>query len=399
MLGRGEERLRDLLKEFAYYATGRAVACWRRLARRLCVWFGKWVEKMKGRFDDLATFLVTLLVVMVVVLIWYCVIFFALAKFSIPTLWQMGALTIGSALTLASINASRRDENVQILNAFQQRERKLDGNVEADGAPYNAAAVLRGATSFDRENFLNEFRAIPKDSKSVILVLRQTRKNDPRARAPYTLESLQRQLQHWKEHKRLRKIEVKWVCIENKHNTVEAYLPYSQFEAEVLCGNAAYTKLISTGDLREFRKRMTDAKKAEESQKKNCNIKRNILVGLKRDRLPIKTSRREALSYMVRSRKGDVMLVADDGKRFGILSLYPLLEQSLTHLMPSPGAIAGLDKKIGDWIGKLDEKMDDEEDSTIPSPPDETSDDSPEYDSKLPSYPSKNAEIAVADLN
>jgi hypothetical protein len=291
-----------------------------------------------------------------------------------------GALFCGTAIPIYLAYTHKT-----VLDAFLERERLLDGPCQPDGAPYNFTVEMQKATFSDRENFLNEFRSVPKTAKNVVLVLRQSRKKLWYGKPPYTVESMIRQLQRRKDDARASEIGIAWVCIENKYKTFEAYLSYARFESDVMhCRNPAYADLLSTGDLEEFRRKLQDHKDGEADLKKACVVKPNTIVGLSEDHLPATATRREVLSRLAASGKSEVMLVSDDRKRLGMLTLGNLVKTIFINFLLNKDEELSFERRIREWSEQCRQRVADLEAVEIQPPPAATGDEQPDYDTMVP---------------
>jgi len=294
-------------------------------------------------------------------------------------------IVLGSALCGVLIPIVSAALHEKELQAFQRREHTIDGECKHDGAPYNAAVMMQKAAFSDRENFLNEFRSVPLDAKSVVLVLRQSRKKLWYGKPPYTVESMIRQLEKRKNDARAAKIPVEWVCIENKYNTFEAYLSYARFETDILhCKNPAYAELLNIGEVEEFRRKLQDHKDGEDGLKKTCVARPNTILGLNAYHLPMWVTRRQVLTKLLETGNNDVMLVSDDRKRLGIVTLNNLLRKALAFFLPRASEQQVFERKIREWTELCRARVAALEAVDIPSPPAETGDDRPDYDSMMP---------------
>jgi len=365
--------------EFLYFMSGRLlVAPLRRGGRILRAkaryWSGKAANFLARLKQELSEALPIALII--------CAVFLLTLFVPLPPLLRivLGAVTCGAVIPVFYAFSRERD-----LTAFQQRERSLDGVCQTDGAPYDAAVFLRKAAFSDRENFLNEFRSVPAGAKSVVLVLLQTRKESWYGSAPYTVESMKRQLQRRNDDPYASKIDVRWVCIENKYNTFEAYMGYSRFAADILyCENPAYADLLNTGDVDKFRRKLQDHKDGEDGLKKACVARPNVIAGLCGRFLPTWVTRRQVISKLIAEGHSEVMLVSDDCKRLGIVTLNSLLQRTFLSFLFTPGDLQALDRKIEGWREECRRRVAELEAAEIPPPPAETGDDRPDYDSMVP---------------
>jgi hypothetical protein len=371
------------VREFLYFAFGRVfVAPARRGGRMLRVN----TVKARGRVGSFLASLYRELGDMlpisgIVFLVFGIIAGLSLLK-PIPHFVQILLGTITCGLAIPIYYAARYDKE---LNTFRRREQLLDGDCKPDGAPYNAFVVMRRAGFSDRENFLNEFRSVPAEAKNIVLVLRQTRTKIWYGKPPNTVESMKRQLEHRNKDTRASKIEIKWVCIENQHSTFEAYLSYARFEADILyCQNPAYAELLNQSDIADFRSKLADHLKNEQELKKECVVKPAAIVGLKQHYLPSTLKRREVLSRLVEKEESEVMLVSDDRKRLGMVTLGGLVKRTFASFLPGDGEKQLLERKIQDWTEQCRQRVADLEAAGIQPPPAATGDEQPDYDTMVP---------------
>jgi len=273
-------------------------------------------------------------------------------------------------------------------DTYERREYELRGTVHPDGAPHNAFAELRSATAVDKYNFVNELRSIPDDARNVTLVLRQTRRKCWLFEPPHTIESMERQLRQRNGDEKARKIDLKWVVILNRHETFEAFMPYSRFENDILkCRKTAYATLLSERDLAKFKDAIADHIKRSKEQSDSCMNQGDTIAELSVDALPMGQSRKDILTALMEKKWREAMLLTSDYKRYGIVTLFALLNQaSMDRALGITGAEATVER-LESLLHKARREAEEIENSDVPSPPDPTSDDNPLYDAITPSPP------------
>jgi hypothetical protein len=400
------------LKECAYYAFGRLGGPYaRRHARRVRAVVADKIEDVKALGHEYLVELRNVHYVIAIVLIAFLLLLvvplppqtMTWARFAanVHALWAspwfIGWAVVASILCAVLIAFVYVFGRIDELDDLHARERKQAGHCEPDGEPHNAAVFLRGATAFDRENFLNEFRSIPKEANEIVLVLRQTRRPSWFRGTPYTFDSMRRQIEARQEALRMARAKaekkstpfvepaVAWVCFVTKHNTVEAYQPYSRFEDDILkCGNQTYVDLINDGNVYSFRDRVI--KLMDES--KSCVMGPKPVRALGNNFLPAnltgkeRLTRKQALAWLVRLRKSEAMLVTNERKRLGMVTIYSLVDQLEGDFLPAEQPLAGrVEARLSEIADRVREL---EEGDPIPTPPDYTADDDPVYDTMVP---------------
>lgn len=381
-------------KETLYWLAGRwAVAPARKLASRTRVYdleqtgsvahFFRYVRDAYARIG-LPVFLLALTVVGFSYLLAIGILVkFAKSKALWPVLLSLDVLGAAALITIAAAIACA----IWHEEATKERtdnDRALGGDCPPDGAPYNAAVVIRINNWTDRENFQNEFRSVPDDTTGVILVLRQARKR-PHYDIAYIFESMRRQLEARNKHEKLKDIKVEWVCFENKHGTFEAYMPYARFEADILeKKNTAYAALLCLTDVKEFRDALRGHKDDDETQKAKGVVKPDTICGLITRCTTRRVSKKEALTLLFADSQSDVMLLSDDRKRYGIVTLAKLTERMFSGFTCRGDPLERLRKRIADWDAASWARAREIELHDIAQLPPPAGDDFPDYDSRAP---------------
>ena len=371
-------------KETLYYLFGWLIAFVRRNARIQRVRAdGFWHKAYRGLADtgnelNLSAVLFWLIAVAVLGTI-------VLARPAASMMWQLWWI-LGCATILMMLHiALRLLVREQVEQQHTENQRRFEGVCRPDSDPFNTAVVIRGNVWCDRENFLNEFRAVPEDATGVVLVLRQTPAAKHHFSMPYAFESMRRQLEARSKHPELSKIKVDWVCFENKFHTVEAYMSYGRFESDILeRKNTAYAQLLSITGAAQFRKFLADHSLLDGEQKKTGISRPDTICGLEKRWTSHKFSKLDVLTIMLEGGAGDIMLVSKDRKRLGIVTLAGLVKVLLGGYTDKNAVATGLNKRIQEWneaSAKLVKKLEDE---VIAELPPVTGDDWPGRGAGLP---------------
>lgn len=228
--------------------------------------------------------------------------------------------------------------------------RLLTGRCHPDGAPFNAAVVIRGATWSDRTNFLNEFRKIPLEAKSVVLVLQQTPSANFFFSTPHAYESMRRQLEARNSHETLKNIKVDWVCFENRSNRAVAYMRYDRFERDILVEkNTSYAELLrmtSTGDFKNF---LETHIQYEKEQKETAVTRPNTIQGLAMRIDSYERSKLDIFSRMIDRGENDLLLASRDRKRLGIATFMAVTKSLFDIHVYKDDDLRRLNEAISTW--------------------------------------------------
>lgn len=228
--------------------------------------------------------------------------------------------------------------------------RRLMGKCQPDSAPFNAAAVIRGATWCDRTNFLNEFRKIPLEAKSVVLVLQQTPSANFFFSIPHAYESMRRQLEARNNHDTLKKIKVDWVCFENKFHRVLAYMRYDRFERDILVEkNTSYTELLRITSTIGFKQFLDTHIQYEKEQKETAVTRPNTISGLAMRIDSCERSKLDIFTRMIDRGESDLLLASIDRKRLGVVTFTAVTKALFDNHIYKGSQLSALNKSISDW--------------------------------------------------
>jgi hypothetical protein len=249
--------------------------------------------------------------------------------------------------------------------------RRLTGKCQPDGAPFNAAVVIRGATWSDRENFLNEFWKVPHEAKSVVLVLQQTPSAKFFFSTPHAYESMRRQLEARNSHETLKKIKVDWVCFENRFNRVVAYMRYDRFERDILVEkNTSYAELLRITSPSDFKKFLDTHIQYEKEQKETAVTRPNTIQGLAMRIDSYERSKLDIFSRMIDRGENDLLLASVDRKRLGLVTFMAVTKSLFDVHIYKGDELRRLNEAISEWE-KDSTEISDKIDGEIiqPSPP------------------------------
>lgn len=233
---------------------------------------------------------------------------------------------------------------------WQRLQFRLEQRALLDAAHGAYVVNMKPASDYAAWNFINQFAAIPNSASEVMILLRQTRKRKWKRHAPYSLKSLQTQIEELDTQIIAGKIKapIRWVCFTDRDGRFVAYQHVVWFVREMNAGNQEYETVLCLRDPEDFRNKILGNRTLDIRQKLGKVTAPNTLPELRPVCIPSHLTRREAVIYMLRKDEPNAMLV-EDRKPIAVLELQQLMDGMFDEDVASTAEQVELVNRIDLW--------------------------------------------------